>query len=38
MTIDFKTHCIRSAGQGKTMMLDEKTGKVLLSVDTAPAM
>jgi len=36
MAIDFKTHHIFSAGQGKVVMLDESTGKVLASVTIAP--
>jgi DNA-binding beta-propeller fold protein YncE len=36
MGIDFKAHHILSAGQGKAVMLDETTGKVLSSVDIAP--
>ena len=36
MAIDFQTHHIFSAGQGKVVMLDENTGKVLSSVDIAP--
>ena len=36
MAIDFKTRHILSAGQGKVVLLDEITGKVLSSVDIAP--
>ena len=36
MAINFKTHHILSAGQGKVVMMDESTGKVLSSVDIAP--
>ncbi|MGI4788919.1 MAG: YncE family protein [Janthinobacterium lividum] len=36
MAINSKTHHIFSAGQGKVVMLDEATGKVLASADIAP--
>ena len=36
MAINFKTHHILSAGQGKVVLLDENTGKVLSSVSIAP--
>ncbi len=36
MAIDFKTHHVLSAGQGKVVMLDENTGKVLASANIAP--
>lgn len=36
MGINFQTHHIFSAGQGKVVMLDENTGKVLSSVTIAP--
>ncbi len=36
LAVDTKTHRILSAGQGKVVLLDQKTGKVLASTDIAP--
>ena len=36
LAIDAKTRRVFAAGQGKVVMLDQKTGKVLASVDIAP--
>jgi len=36
LAVDSKTHRVFAAGQGKVVMMDQSTGKVLSSVDIAP--